>query len=173
MTHIYTELELRKLKGQALKDVWHAMIGKPAGLKNTTGLKNSEEIIQAILLGQSKQEYIKQITGRQHTPLPPEETKEEEMPPKEKKKPGPKPKPKSNPIIVPAVTGPVKIHAVESMDPIQKKIEVERIQVRKLHVGDDEYFLDKKTMNLYTVDNNRPGILCGQWNPDTKEIIQA
>ena len=164
-THLYTELELRKLKGQALKDVWHAMIGKEPGLKNTTGLKNSEEILQAILLGQVNKDYLSQFTGRQphkHIQRTVEEETSVEMPPK-------KPKVKANPIVVSQVL-PVKTMAVESMDLIEKHIEVHRIALKKLHIGDTSYFVDKATQTVYSIDNNRPGTILGKWNPETKSI---
>lgn len=166
-THLYTELELRKLKGQALKDVWHAMIGKEAGLKNTTGLKNSEEILQAILLGQANKDYLSQFTGRQpHKQV--QRTLEEEaipveMPPK-------KSKVNTNPIVVPQQPVAVKPMAVESMEPIQRQIQVERISLKKLHLGETSYFVDKATQTVYSIENNRPGTILGKWNPQTKSI---
>lgn len=165
-TYLYTELELRKLKGQALKDVWHAMIGKEAGLKNTTGLKNSEEILQAILLGQVNTDYLSHFTGRQpHKQV--ERTVEEEapveMPPK-------KPKVKANPILVPHQRLPVKMMAVESMERVDTNIEVHRISLKKLHIGEHSYFVDKATQTVYSIDNNRPGAILGKWNPETKSI---
>ena len=70
MSASYTYEMLKQMKGQAVKDVWHAMIGKPAGLKNTTGLKNTEEIIQAILNRQANPEVDppKQVVARQVEP---------------------------------------------------------------------------------------------------------
>jgi hypothetical protein len=169
--HIYTELEIRKLKGQALKDVWHEMIGKPAGLRNVTGLNSIEEIVQAILQGQKDPDYLLRFSRRQHKQK--EEESVVEMPPKEKKKPGPKPKPKvnPNPIIVPLVPQtPLRIQAVESMQAPQKKIEVERVVLRKLYIGSEIYFLDKVSNTVYTAETNHPGSICGKWNPITRTL---
>jgi hypothetical protein len=164
-THTYTELELRKLKGQALKDVWHSMIGKPPGLKNTTGLKNSEEILQAILLAQFNKDYLEQFTRKQppHKQIEPSVIQEipvEPMPPK-KVKPNP---------VAPPIPAPVKIMAVEAMEPIEKNIEVHRISLKKIHVGEECYFVDKATQTVYSIVNNRPGTIVGKWNQDTKTI---
>lgn len=163
-THLYTELELRKLKGQALKDVWHAMIGKEPGLKNTTGLKNSEEILQAILLGQVNKDYLSQFTGRQ-----PHKQKEEHREEKEEPMPPKKPKVKANPIVIPQPL-PVKTMAVESMDSIETNIEVQRIHLTRIHSGEHSYFVDKATQTVYSIDNNRPGTILGKWSKETKSI---
>lgn len=165
-THLYTELELRKLKGQALKDVWHSMIGKEPGLKNTTGLKNSEEILQAILLGQVNKGYLEQFSTRQpHKQKEPSLMEEEfeDMPPK-------KPKAKSNPIVVQQQPTLVKTMAVESMDRVETNVEVHRICLKKIHLGDTSYFVDKATQAVYSIENNRPGSVVGKWNKDTQSI---
>ena len=178
-THLYSELELRKLKGQALKDVWHAMIGKEAGIKNTTGLKNSEEILQAILLGQANKEYLNQFLTRQPHKQKEPPVKQEEDPepmrhkqPKESKesKESKQPKVKPNPILVPQGSLIVKSMAVESMEPIEKNSEVHRICLKKIHIGDKSYFVDKATQTVYSIDNNRPGSILGRWNQETNSI---
>jgi hypothetical protein len=168
---IYTELEIRKLKGQALKDVWHEMIGKPPGLRNVTGLNSIEEIVQAILQGQADPVYLSRFTKRQHKQK--EEESVVEMPPKERKKPGPKPKVKvnTNPIVLPVASpGTLRIQAVESMDAPQKNIEVEKILLRKLHIGSETYFLDKASNTVYVMEANHPGSICGTWNPVTRTL---
>jgi hypothetical protein len=168
-THIYTELELRKLKGQALKDVWHTMIGKGPGIKNTTGLKNSEEILQAILLAQVNQEYLNQFTRnhcKEHKQIEPpnqQEVASVSMPPK-------KAKAKSNAIVPVQQAIPVKTMAVEAMEPIEKNVEVHRICLKKVHLGGESYFVDKAIQTVYSIVNNRPGTILGKWNPDTKSI---
>jgi len=168
----HTYESLTKLKGQAVKDIWHAMIGKPAGIKNTTGLKNGEEIIQAILKGQADPEFLKTL----HVRAPKQEIQEplevEAMPPKpvEKKKPGPKPKAK--PAVSAPVSAPAPLEAYESLESPIKLEEIHRIVVRKLHVGGAQYFLDAKTNKLYSVLNGRPGTECGLWNPETREVTQ-
>ena len=160
---VYTELDLRKMKGQALKDTWHSMIGKPAGLKNTTGLSNSEEILQAILKGQSDPEFVKQFGTRVK---PSEQTQEVDMPPKakvkdtERVKPGPKPK---------AVSAKKSL-AVESTELPQTISIVHRIRVHKLVVDDEVYFLDASTQKVYTAVDNRPGPFLGIWNPETRSV---
>jgi len=156
---MYTELDLRKMKGQALKDTWHAMIGKPAGLKNTTGLANSEEILQAILKGQEDPEFLKRFGGR----AKPVETKSlPDMPPKERK-------PKQNEIVIPKSSK--KIAAVESTDLPETVLSVVRIRVHRLIINDQPYFLDSSTNKLYAVVDGRPGELCGRWNPETHSMI--
>ena len=164
-THLYTELELRKLKGQALKDVWHAMIGKEPGIKNTTGLKNSEEILQAILLAQANKDYLTQFCGRQpHKQKEDSGVQEEEfMPPK-------KPKVKANPVVLPHQPVLVKTMAVESMDRVESNVEVQRICLKRIHVGGESYFVDKATQMVYSIENNRPGSVLGKWNKETHSI---
>lgn len=175
-THLYTELDLRKLRGQALKDVWHDMIGKPPGLHNTTGLHNTEDIVQAILQGQKNPEYLNRFAKRQHKQKEVESVVEmppQELPPKERKKPGPKPKPKpdQNPIVMPTLPlATLRIQAVESMDEPQKKIEVERIKLNKLHIGSEVYFLDRASNTVYTMENTRPGSICGTWDPSSRTL---
>lgn len=163
----YTELDLRKMKGQALKDVWHSMIGKTAGLKNTTGLKNSEEIVQAILQGQANAEFLEPYKLREgkHKAIEPENV--EPMPPKEKKKPGPKPK--SNPVVQPL--GPTRTMAVESMETPISGVFVERVKLHKLHVNEAQYFLDAESKKVFAVEGGgKPGQCIGVWNPITRVV---
>jgi hypothetical protein len=168
-TQLYTELDLRKLRGQALKDVWHKMIGKPPGLHNTTGLHNSEEILQAILQGQKDPEYLNRFT-KQHKQKDVDSVVE--MPPQEKKKPGPKPKPKpdQNPIVIPLPSTALRILAVESMEEPQKKMEVERIKLTRLHIGSESYFLDRASNTVYAMENNKPGSIYGSWDPVARTV---
>jgi hypothetical protein len=169
MSATYSYEQLKQMKGQAVKDVWHAMIGKPAGIKNTTGLKNGEEIIQAILKGQETPEFLKSFGVR--APKHEEQEQTKEMPPKEKKKPGPKPKVKPAVQSV-AVPKPLSFQtqAYESTEIPLIPQEVTRIVVRKLIVDDSQYFLDAKTNKLYSVVEGRPAALCGTWNPETREV---
>lgn len=171
-THIYTEVELRRLKGQSVKDIWHAMIGKPSGIKNTTGLKTSEDVLQAILKAQEDPGFLSNVRVRTPKPSLCEEVKEKEMAPK--KKPGPVPKAKAKekatiPLL--PVSPPVaKIRAIESMDPPLSVSTVVRISVRKLYVEGDWYYLDPKTQMIYQCIDNRPGERLGTWNPETRSI---
>ena len=176
MTAIYTESSLKQMKGQAVKDIWHGMIGKPAGIKNTTGLKNGDEIIRAILEGQQNPEFLRKFLMR--APKQTLAVEEKEMPPKpgktettvEKKKPGPKPK-ASNTLVTPVVPKKVsQLQAYESTDIPVKPSEITRISVKKLFVGDTMYFLDSKTNNLYENAENKPGTLCGRWCAETRSI---
>jgi len=166
MSAIYSYEQLKQMRGQAVKDVWHSMIGKPAGIKNTTGLKNSEEIIQAILEAQKNPESLKAVPVR-----PPKQVEQEqpkEMPPKpDKKKPGPKPKPKATVVPVQR-TGPFV--AYESVGIPIVPVETKRICVKKLFVDDTMYFLESKTNTLYASIDGRPGSICGQWDPQTRHI---
>ncbi len=173
MSGIYTQEALKQMKGQAVKDIWHAMIGKPAGIKNTTGLKNGDEIIQAILEGQRHPEFLQKFTVR-----PPKQSVgvelKEEMPPKpgktesEKKKPGPKPKP----VVVPTAPPlrPKLLQAYESTELPIRAHAIHRISVKKLFVGDTMYFLESQTNKLYQSIDGRPGSSCGVWNPETREV---
>ncbi len=165
----YTYSSLQQMRGQAVKDIWHAMIGKPAGIKNTTGLRNSEEIIQAILKGQADPEFLKTFGVR--PPKPKEEVREEQeiesMPPKEKKKPGPKPK-LANPIVIPQKAK--IIAAVESNELPLVPQDIIRRTLRKLHVGDDSYFLEVKTNQVFSVVDNKPGLLLGVWDREERRI---
>jgi hypothetical protein len=168
MTTHYSELDLRKLKGQALKDVWHAMIGKGPGIKNTTGLKNSEEILEAILKGQDDPAFLERF-GKREYKQEVEVKPVEPMPPKEKKKPGPKP---AAPVPVPVpVHVPVQIHAVEGPDAPKTRVHVEKIRLHKLQVGSTLYFLDKESNNVYSVENNRPGSVIGTWDPTQRTLL--
>lgn len=164
MATVYTYEALKQMRGQAVKDIWHSMIGKPAGIKNTTGLKNGEEIMKAILEAQQNPEFLKQFQVRG-----PKQTvgiEPKEMPPKasEKKKPGPKPK------IQVAPVNPKPLQAYESTEiPIQPQ-EVKKIVVRKLFVNDTLYFLDSKTNKVYCSVDGRPGTECGLWNRESRTI---
>lgn len=154
---MYTELDLRKMKGQALKDTWHAMIGKPAGLKNTTGLANSEEILQAILKGQDDPEFLQRFGGR----AKPVETKSlPDMPPKQPKKPK----------LANVQQASKKMLAVESTELPETVLSVVRIRVRKLLLENEVYFLDPSTNKVYTAIDGRPGQTCGTWDPERRTI---
>ena len=143
---MYTELDLRKMKGQALKDIWHELIGKPPGLKNTTGLKNSEEILQAILKLQGVKEAEPDCVER--------------MPPKGK------------PKTIPAPPAPLHkgVQAVETMDHPLASVEVERIRLRKLHLHDRSYYLNVSSNDVYEANGSTPGDRVGTWNPATRTI---
>jgi hypothetical protein len=152
MSASYTYEMLKQMKGQAVKDIWHAMIGKPAGLKNTTGLKNTDEIIQAILNRQASpgDDPPKQSVARQVEP--------QEMPRKKQ------------PIVkaVPLVT--VKSMAIESTEIPLVVEEVQKRLVRKLHVGDTCYFLDGTTQEVFQNLDGKPGTLLGRWNADERRV---
>jgi hypothetical protein len=165
MSATYSYDQLKMMRGQAVKDVWHSMIGKPPGIKNTTGLKSGEEIIQAILEGQRNPDYLKTFGVRPSKQETQEETKE--MPPKEKKKPGPKPKEKTVPVAAPKQT---QTYAYESAELPMMPQEVKRIAVRKLFVGETQYFLETKTNRLFSVVDGRPGCVCGSWNPQSRQV---
>lgn len=179
MSGTYTQDALKQMKGQAVKDIWHSMIGKPAGIKNTTGLKNSEEIIQAILEGQKNPEFLKKFTVRAPKQSVGVEQKEE-MPPKsgnpqpekEKKKRGPKPKEKSDttPSPAPVIRTKTQVLAYESADIPERALEIKRIVVKKLITDENEYFLDVQTKKLYSVNDGRPGNYVGLWNAETREV---
>jgi hypothetical protein len=168
MSATYSYEQLKAMRGQAVKDVWHSMIGKPPGIKNTTGLKNGEEIIQAILEGQRNPEYLKTFGVRPPKQEKQEETKE--MPPKqkEKKKPGPKPKEKTAPILVVAQQKQTLAYESNVMPLVPQ--EVKRIAVRKLFVGEAQYFVETKTNKLFTIVDGRPGCVCGSWNPQSRQV---
>lgn len=156
------------MKGQVVKDIWHAMIGKPAGIKNTTGLRNAEEIIEAILKGQSDPEFLRTFGVRPPKPKEDIQEEKEEMPPK--KKPGPKPK-LSNPIVVPVVQRPKGTAAVESNEiPIVPQ-DVIRRSFRKFHVDDSLYFLESTTNQVFSVVDKKPGVLLGVWNAEERTLI--
>ena len=173
MSSVYTQEALKQMKTQAVKDIWHAMIGKPAGIRNTTGLKTGDEIIQAILEGQREPEFLTKFTVRAPKQSVGVELKEE-MPPKpgktesEKKKPGPKPKP----VVVPTAPPlrPKLLQAYESTELPIRALTIHRISVKKLFVGDTMYFLDSQTNKLYQSMDGRPGSSCGLWNPETREV---
>lgn len=177
MTAIYTESSLKQMKGQAVKDIWHAMIGKPAGIKNTTGLKNSEEIIQAILEGQRNPDFVqkfivrapKQTVAVEEKEMPPKSGTSETKPKPEAKKRGPKPKPK--PVSLPQVTvRPTQIQAYESTGIPIRPSEITRISVKKIFVGDSMYFIDSKANKVYENLEGRPGACCGLWNAQKREV---
>ena len=162
---IYSELDLRKMKTQALKDVWHALIGKPPGLKNTTGLRTSEEILQAILKAQADPTF--------RPAKEPDRAVVESMPPKEKKKPGPKPKPPSvDPVPVVSMTPqtPAAVQAVESTELPLAQVEVKRIRLKKLMLGQTQYYLEEETFRVYEIQGRTPGDCIGTWNPTTQEL---
>ncbi len=167
-TTLYTELELRKLKGQTLKDVWHKMIGKDAGIRNVTGLKSIEEIVQAILKGQQDKEFLNRyVVKTKHKATQPVSVEEEDMP-GEKKKRGPKPK--SNPTPIVSSSTKVNIQAVESNEsPIQVE-QVERLCLRRLQIDETVFFIDVEQQKIFEIVNNAPGNYLGIWNPETKEI---
>jgi hypothetical protein len=167
-THIYTEVELRRLKGQSVKDIWHAMIGKPPGIKNTTGLKTTEDVLQAILTAQDDPCFLSTVHVRPPKPSVYEDLKEKEMAPK--KKPGPVPKAKPTPPPLPLPTASPKIRAIETMDPPLSVSTVVRISVRKLYVEGEWYYLDAKTQTVYQCVENRPGERLGTWTPETRSI---
>lgn len=156
---MYSELDLRKIKGQALKDIWHAMIGKEAGLKNTTGMKTTDDIIAAILKGQEDPQFLEPFqkgrVSREPTHKAKLETPLVQMPPKSgelKKK-----------AVVP--------QAFEEMTPPIKAEGIEKCKVKKLHIGSDLVFLDPATNVVYEAIANTPGARCGLWNPETKELV--
>jgi hypothetical protein len=172
MSASYSYEQLKQMRGQAVKDVWHAMIGKPAGIKNTTGLKSGDEIIRAILEAQENPELLKKFTGRPPKQVEQEKEQEQpkEMPPKaEKKKPGPKPKVKASPLPPPLQrTG--QTLAYESAEIPIVPVEIHRIVVKKLFVDDTLYFLEPKTNKLYSVLDGRPGSVCGLWDPQGRQV---
>jgi hypothetical protein len=156
MTHLYSELDLRRLKGQALKDVWHSMIGKPAGLKNTTGLKNSEEIIQAILEKQSEEI----VSSPVEMPPKPKEVKPKETKPKEVKPKEVKPKEGRS-------KEKIKVLAIESAEAPLEIVDVVRIAVVKRVVEGVEYYIEKDTNKVFSV---KDGQLQGIWDSESNTI---
>jgi hypothetical protein len=156
----YTSEMLHQMKGQAVKDAWHSMIGKPAGIRNTTGLKSMEDIIQAILKAQEDPDFLNgfyQKTPKQEVCKPLVEL----MPPKKKLVLSVKPPPK------PSAT---HYQAIESTEIPLVASEVKRISVRKLHLDNESYFLDPTTNELYSIQDNKPGVICGIWDAETKTI---
>lgn len=162
----HTYESLRRLKGQEVKDIWHAKIGKPAGLRNVTGLKCMEEIIQAILKAESDETFLKGVRVR----APKQEIKESlvEMPPKGK--PGRKPGQTSKPNSVPRMPS-VPFQAYETTEIPLKVEEVVRVVVHKLIVEDVEYFVEAKTKKVFASVNGRPGPEYGTWDPETRQIV--
>ena len=187
----YTELDLRKLKGQILKDVWHSMIGKEAGIKNTTGLKNSEEILAAILKGQDDPLFLEPFKkvrqlpykGKEADPvvempnhLEPKDsgetktqtqtqTQQQTHAKKEPQKRGPKLKPSKVHVHV-----HVPSQAIESTDlPLQTR-DVEKKKVKRFHIGSTLVFIELETNTVYEAIGNTPGSPCGLWNPETRQI---
>ncbi len=168
----YSYEALTQLKGQAVKDLWHSMIGKPPGLKNTTGLRNNEEILQAILKGQEDPGFCAGFGGQGRPTRAPKQMTEvspdmKDSKPIEKKKPGPKPKVKP---IVPPLVSPVRIGAIESTEIPLVPSDVQKIHLRKLHIGDASYFVEPKTKQLYAVVDGKPGPLCGTWQTETRTV---
>jgi hypothetical protein len=168
----YTELDLRKLKGQALKDVWHLMIGKEAGIKNTTGLKNSEEILAAILKGQEDPAFlepfqkVRTITHKAKEPasvveMPVETTKQKRGP-----------KPKANPIVIPKPTK-VRTEAVESSNLPLYTSDVQKTKVKKFHIGSTVVYIDTESNIVYEAIGNTPGAPCGTWDPEARKILPS
>jgi hypothetical protein len=171
MSHLYSELDLRRLKGQALKDVWHGMIGKPAGLKNTTGLKNSEEIIQAILEKQSEEIVLSPV----EMPPKPKEVKVKEVKVKEVKVKEVKVKEvkvkevKVNQKKQVEVKGS-SLLAVESAEAPLEVVDVVRIAVVKRVVEGVEYYIEKETNKVFSVKDGQPQ---GVWDSDSNSIQEA
>lgn len=165
----YTELDLRKLKTQALKDVWHSMIGKEAGIKNTTGLKTGEEILAAILKGQEDPQFLEPFQKiRQITHKAPETASVVEMSGEtNKQKRGPKPK--ANPIVMPK-PGKVRLEAVESTDLPLYTSDVEKRKVKKFHIGSTVVYIDTEANIVYEAIGNTPGCPCGTWDPVARQI---
>lgn len=161
----YTASDLHNMKGQALKDHYHSLIGKPAGLKNTTGLKCSAEIIEAVL--RLYEEGVK-----------PSQPPSEEMQ-AERKKPGRKPKAKeSKPlasVVAPTVpAGPVQTLAIESTELPIRNVEVVSIRVKPIHVDGTLYFVESKTNKVYAEGaDKRPAAYVGQWDPETKTLEET
>jgi hypothetical protein len=151
MSAPYSYETLNQMKGQAVKDIWHAMIGKPPGLKNTTGLKNTEEIIQAIL---KRQESPEELPPKQQVA---KQVESQEMGRKKKET-----------VSVPRISATVKPLAIESTEIPILVNEVQKRSVRKLHVGDTCYFLDAKTQEVFSVVDGKPGSLLGVWNPEER-----
>jgi hypothetical protein len=164
MSHLYSELDLRRLKGQALKDVWHGMIGKPAGLKNTTGLKNSEEIIQAILEKQSEEI----VSSPVEMPPKPKEAKPKEAKPKEIKPKEVKPKEVKAKEAKPKEMK--KIIAIESAEAPLEIVDVVRIAVVKRVVEGVEYYIEKETNKVFSV---KDGQQQGTWDSETNSIQES
>jgi len=156
----YSASDLKNMKGQALKDHYHSLIGKPAGLKNTTGLRNTDEIIEAVL----------RLYGEG---VKPSQTTAEEMPKEERKKPGRKPK-VSAPVVqaTPAVQSETR--AIESTELPLRNVEVVTIRVKAIEVGDILYFLDSKTNKVYASSSDRrPTRYVGQWKEETQSIEEV
>ena len=164
---------LRRLKGQEVKDIWHAKIGKPAGLRNVTGLKNMEEIIQAILKAESDECFLKGFRTRAPKHEHPEDLAVEPMPPKAK--PGRKPKAKvvTNLQSTPQVTTAVVPQAYETTEIPLKVEEVVRVVVKKLIVEGVEYFLETNTKKVFVSVNGRPGHEYGIWDPESRQLLEC
>lgn len=160
---MYSYELLSKMKGQSVKDIWHSMIGKEEGIRNTTGLKTMEDVIQAILKGQEDSGFLEQFREKR-TPKHSVVEKEEESMGRTKQK-------HTNPIVV---SSSVKktVEAVESNE-LPFQTEVKHVVVKKLIVGNLEYFKDKETNEVYSVDNGKPGQRLGVWNSATRSIVQA
>lgn len=151
---MHTELELRRMKGQAIKDIWHAMIGKGPGIKNTTGLKTTDDVIHAILKYQEDPDCLKykEMVPSDIDPMPP------------KKKPG---------VSKEKQEGGVKVEALESTELPILVSEVIRSSVHTLYIKGVKYFLDSKQKIVYTSLDNRPGEVYGSWDPETRTIQES
>lgn len=183
----YTELDLRKLKGQILKDVWHSMIGKEPGIKNTTGLKNSEEILDAILKGQEDPSFLEPFKkvrqlpykGKEADPvvempnhLEPTDSGEIETQTQTQTKKQPQkrgPKPKASKVHV-HVHVHVPSQAIESTHLPLQTSDVEKRKVKRFHIGSTLVFIDLESRTVYEAIGNTPGSPCGTWNPETRQV---
>jgi hypothetical protein len=156
------------------------MIGKEAGIKNTTGLPNGEAILQAILKGQADPTFLEPYKVRRATHKAEDATPTKEMPKteektksvetKEQKKRGPKPKPKANPNPIVIPSAPVATLAVETMQSPLQVSDVNQYSVHTFNVQGTEYFVDKVTKKLFEKVNGYPGKLVGIWNAESKQI---
>ena len=162
MTHSnrYTELDLRRLKGQALKDTWHDMIGKPPGLKNVTGLHSLEEIIQAILQKQSERE---ECLSEEIRPI----FVEVAMPPKAAPRPQ---KEKAEKAAKPIKKKVTNLLAIESMEEPLEVLEVIRRIVQPKTIQGHEYYVEKDSNNVYTI---KTGEYQGVWKEELESIQKA
>jgi hypothetical protein len=166
----HTYESLRCLKGQEVKDIWHTKIGKPVGLRNVTGLKNMEEIIQAILKAEADESFLKGFRARAPKQTVLESLDVETMPPKAK--PGRKPKVK--PLLpMPLAIARVPLEAYETTEIPLKVDEVVRVVVHKLIVENVEYFLETKTKKVFASVNGRPGHECGTWDPESRQLLES
>lgn len=149
---------LTKMKGQSVKDIWHSMIGKEEGIRNTTGLKTMEDVIHAILKAQEDPLFLNEF--KEKAPKHSVVEKEEECMGRKKN---------PNVIVIPPKIKKT-VQAVESNE-LPFKTEVRHVVVKKLIVGSVEYFKDKETNEVYSIENNRPGQRLGLWNAETRSIV--